>query len=323
MTVIGRGRRALFGISLGETRVGRRGFHSGSMAAVERVERIGRRFLAGYHAALEEGSASELGARLNREINTEYRGFAFEGAGMALTLLDRLHLTRGAFAAFLEGAGSAHSYMLHVGAGWAVARLPWLRKCLDRSLASLDPLLRWLAVDGYGFHEGYFHWPESIRRQMVPDGVRGYARRCFDQGLGRSLWFVEGIGPDRVAATVAAFSPERRADLWSGVGLACAYAGGAGQKEILRLRDLAGEYLPAAAQGAAFAAECRRRAGNPAPHCDLVCRTWCGLSAEEAAAIPIEELATLPPDGAVPSYEVWRTRVQSRMAKAAAMRSSA
>lgn len=102
MTLIRRGRRKLFGLSLDETQVVTRGFRAGSAAAVERVERIGREFLAGYHAALEEGSAHELGLRLNREIDAEYRGFAFEGAGMALTLLDRVHLARGALPAGLS-----------------------------------------------------------------------------------------------------------------------------------------------------------------------------------------------------------------------------
>ena len=58
---------------------------------------------------------------------------------------------------FLAGPGAAHTYMVHVGAGWALAQL---RRRVDRALARLDPLLGWLAVDGYGFHQGYFRWPD-------------------------------------------------------------------------------------------------------------------------------------------------------------------
>ena len=43
---------------------------------------------------------------------------------MALTLLDHIAPGRGRFEAFLAGAGNPHFYMCHVGAGWAVARLP-------------------------------------------------------------------------------------------------------------------------------------------------------------------------------------------------------
>ena len=233
---------------------------------------------------------------------------------MALMLLDRVHYTGQSFAAFLAGPGAPHAYMLHVGAGWAFARLPWLRRRLDRALSSLDPLLRWLTVDGYGFHEGYFHWPQSIRKRAVPGSVTGYAQRAFDQGLGRSLWFVEGIDPERVAAAATTFPEPRRADLWAGVGLACAYAGGAEHAAVLRLRELAGSHAAAAAQGAAFAAEARRRAGNPAAHCDLACQVLCGMSAEQAAAIPREELQGLPAGSTTPAYEIWRRRTQQRLA---------
>jgi len=46
-------------------------------------------------------------------------------------------------------------------------------------------------MDGFGFHEGYFQWSRSVRKKALPKGVNGYALRAFDQGLGRSLWFVE------------------------------------------------------------------------------------------------------------------------------------
>lgn len=306
-------RTAIFRISLEEARVSRRGFRVAGSAATERLERVGTSFLGGYHAALEEPGGPALAARLDSSFTLEFRGFAYEGAAMALMLLDRVGLNRRSFPAFLAGPGDAHAYMLHVGAGWAFARLPWVRRNLDRALAGLDPLLRWLAVDGYGFHEGYFHWPQSIRNHAVPAHVKGYARRAFDQGLGRSLWFVEGIDPERVARAIAAFPPQRHADLWSGVGLACAYAGGADAAALTRLRGLAGDHLAAAAQGASFAAEARRRAGNPVPHCDAACRVLCQLSAEEAAAIPRQELRELPAGGEIPAYETWRQRTRQRL----------
>lgn len=306
-------RKAIFGISLREVQTDRRGFRPAGSASRERLEQIGASFLGGYHAALEELSGASLASRLDRSFTPEFRGFAFEGAGMALMLLDHTGFTRRSFPSFLNGAGAHHLYMLNVGAGWAFARLPWLRTRLDRALSSLDPLLCWLAVDGYGFHEGYFHWPESVRRQAVPRSLKGYARRAFDQGLGRSLWFVEGIDPERVAQTIEAFPAARRSDLWSGVGLACAYAGGADASMLVRVREVAGSHAAALAQGASFAAEARRRAGNPVPHCDAACRILCSMPAESAAAIPREELQNLPDDGEIPAFEIWRQRIQQRL----------
>lgn len=310
LTLLCAARRAALGISLDEVRVDRRGFRCNDPRIAQRLERIGREFLAGYHAALEERCGAALGLRLNSSVAADYRGFAFEGAAMALTLLDRLHLTRMSFTEFLHGAGEPHTYILHVGAGWAIARLPWPRRKPLRAIQPLDPLLRWLALDGYGFHEGYFHWPR------VSPPLAGYARRAFDQGLGRSLWFVDAMDADRIASTIGSFAPERRADLWAGVGLACAYAGGASFESACRLREAAGADAPAVAQGAAFAAETRRRAGNPTTEGDAACWALCGLPASEAAAIARQEMASLPADGEIPAFEVWRERIRKKMSQA-------
>jgi hypothetical protein len=310
---MGRLTNRILSIPAEETRVTRRGFSVRESRVKLRLESIGETFLFGYHAALRDEGDAALTLRL-RAIDIEMQGFAFEGAAMSLTLLDHmLPLNRGRFQRFLAGDGQPHAYMLHVGAGWALARLPWLRWRTDAFLRGLDPLLRWLAMDGYGFHQGYFYWPRSVRRQEIPRGLSGYARRAFDQGLGRSLWFVEGADADQIGATICAFSQSRRADLWSGVGLASAYAGGVSEVDLESLRESAGEYLSQVAQGAAFAAKARQRAGNPAAHTDLACRVLCRASAERAAAVTDSALEDLPPDGAEPAYEAWRLRIQEQL----------
>lgn len=302
-------RRRLFGISLEEATFERRGFRSGATGARQRLEQIGCAFLHGYHTALEERDLNALAERLNAG-EAELRGFAFEGAAMGLTLLDTVTpWRRDRLRTFMEGPGAAHVYMAHVGAGWVLARLPGR---LEKRLARLDPLLRWLAVDGYGFHEGYFHAWRSVELQAVPERLSGYARRAFDQGLGRSLWFVEGAGVTAIADTVETFTFSRQADLWSGVGLACAYAGGVDRDAIATLREAAGPHAPQLAQGAAFAAKARQRAGNPAEHVERACEILCGVSAEEAAGVTDAALEDLPPDGNEPAYEVWRQRIQAR-----------
>jgi enediyne biosynthesis protein E3 len=199
--------------------------------------------------------------------------------------------------------------MVHVGAGWVLARL---HRKVEPSLARLDPLLGWLVVDGYGFHEGYFHWQRYVKEQRLPKQLSGYALRVFDQGLGRSLWFVDGADVERIPGTIAAFPQQRRADLWSGVGLACAYAGGVDLSEIEHLRSAAELYQPYLSQGAAFAAKARQRAGNPANHTELACQILCGLCAEISAEITDLALENLPHDGMVPAYEIWRQRIQAK-----------
>lgn len=279
-----------------------------------RLEEIGRTFLYGYHAALDNAAPHVLAQRLDR-VALEFRGFAYEGAAMGLALLDRLLPWRAQrLQAFLAGPGDDHAYMIHVGVGWMWARL---YRRIERPLAQLDPLLRWLAVDGYGFHQGYFHWRRYIQRQALPARLTGYALRAFDQGIGRSLWFVEGANLARIPATIAAFAPERRGDLWSGVGLAATYAGGIDRAGLVALRSAAGAYRPYLAQGSAFAAKARLRAHNPTPYTGTACETLCGLSVEAAANVTDRALANLPADSVTPRYEIWRQRIQAHFTEEA------
>lgn len=303
--------RLFFGISAEEATFDKRGFRSRDVHLRQRLERVGKTFLDGYHAALEAKDDAALSLRLD-SVEAEVRGFAYEGAGMALTLLDLLKpWGRKRLKTFIEGPGSAHDYMMHVGAGWALARL---RRQPPKVLAVFDSLLRWLVVDGYGFHEGYFRWPDYVVRQKLPRRLNGYARRAFDQGLGRSLWFVEGADTERLPTVVNTFAEARLPDLWSGVGLACAYAGGPDDARIESLRQGAGRFAPHLAQGVVFAAAARERAGNMVEHTRTACRILCDLTTEEAAALAASARQQLPDDRDVPAYEVWRRRIADELA---------
>jgi hypothetical protein len=278
------------------------------------LETIVRMFISGYQSALEAENLDELGALL-ATIDPEFTGFGFEGAAMALTLLDHLTPWRNdGFERFLSGSGQHHAYMVHVGAGWAYARLPWLRMRIGAIAGQLDPILGWLSVDGFGFHEGFFQWTRVGVRQQRPRGVRGYARRAFDQGLGRSLWFVCCADGVRVSNTIAEFNQSRRSDLWSGVGLASAYAGGFEERDLSTLCDAAGAFGPDLAQGAAFAAKARLRAGNLVPHTERACQAFCAMSARDAACVTDSALKKLPADGIEPAYEIWRRRIRQEFA---------
>jgi hypothetical protein len=308
--------KSLLGIDPAETSFERRGFREGGPAVRARLEQVGAAFTAGYHAALEDARPGVFTPRLD-DVTLEFRGFAYEGAAMALALLDWLTpWNRGRVGAFLAGAGDPHAYMVHVGAGWALARLP---ARADRFLARFDPLLRWLLVDGYGFHEAFFHFRDYLAGRPVPSRLQGYARRAFDQGFGRCLWFVEGAGVERIASTIESLPTDRHADLWSGVGLASAYAGGVAEEDLRALRDAAGSFLPELAQGAAFAAKARQRAGNLTPYQDLACGILCGLSAAAAARVTDDALENLPANGPDCAYETWRRRIQRRLTPSPSM----
>jgi enediyne biosynthesis protein E3 len=306
--------KCFLGIRSDEVTLTRRGFSAPSDAARQHLETAGRSFLEGYHAALQS-RLEDLEQHLLR-IAPLYRGFAYEGAAMALALLDHLFpFGPSRWQGFLAGRGAAHRYMLHVGYGWAMARLPWLRRRMDHRLQRYDPLLRWLIVDGYGFHEGYFYWRKYVTEQVRPPQLTGYSLRAFDQGLGRSLWFMSGTDGPQLVELLAKFDESRLPDLWSGIGLAGTYAGIADAEGIQFIYDAAGPYRAHLAQGASFAAKARQLAGNPAEHTDQACRQFCGLDADAAARLSDKELIGLPADQAgLPTYEIWRSRIRDRVA---------
>ncbi len=311
VSLLGQTRRRFLGLSPAEATFARRGFVAGEDDARLRLEQIGVTFLSGYHAALEETGFVSLARRLST-VESELRGFAFEGAAMGLALLDCFTPWRkDRWRTFTEHIAEPHIYMMHVGLGWALARL---RRSVTSYLAKLDPLLGWLVVDGYGFHEGYFGWPRYIERRTIPPRLNGYELRVFDQGLGRSIWFVKGANVAAVASAINSFSSARRDDLWSGAGLACAYAGGCTRAAIESLRSAANGHLRALAQGVAFAAKTRQRAANLNTHTEIVCRLICGQSAEELAAITDAALENLSEESGLPAYEQWRRRIQNKIA---------
>ncbi|HEY6248713.1 MAG TPA: DUF1702 family protein [Candidatus Angelobacter sp.] len=300
----------LLRIDSGETEFERRGFICSKASVRKRLQHVGRTFLQGYHAALQKNDEEELVQRLH-QIETDYQGFAFEGAAMALALLDGLSpWNRKRFSRFAAGPGKLHIYMLHVGAGWALARLPWLRRRIEFAVREFHPLLRWLVIDGYGFHEGYFHWQSDLRRKI--GRLSENARHVFYQGLGRSLWFVNGADARLIAQTIASFASQFRGDAWSGIGLGCAYAGGMNRSELEELRWRAAAYGPALAQGAAFAAKARTLAGIPADHTELACTALCGISTEAASTLCDEALHQLNSLHPCP-YRQWQALLQQTL----------
>ena len=309
--MLGEIRLRLFGISPSETSIARRGFSVTDPVVQVRLETIGQTFVQGYHAALQHPGAHTLATTLNH-IEPELRGFAYEGAGMGLALLDTLAPWRTNYVRnFVQGLGEPHAYMIQIGVGWAAARLKrpargWLNR-LDR----LDPVTKWLMLDGYGFHEAYFDWQHVIGQQAIPNRLTGYERRGFDQGVGRALWFVQGADVGRIQSSVGAFATERHNDLWSGIGLACAYAGGVCGAQLEALKQVAGADRHALAQGVVFATKTRQRAANPAPHTDMACRLICMIPPAEAAKLFDVSGHNLPLTSPQPAFEIWRQRIQS------------
>jgi hypothetical protein len=306
-------RRNVLTPNMSATRLDKRGFEAKNEAAKTLLEMVGRSFVTGFgHAAY-----ARTPAEAERELETvpgEFRGFAYEGATMCYTIMDALWLGGGrCVERFLAGRAGSHVYMANIGIGWALARLPRWRW---RKVLPTDPLLGWLALDGYGFHQAYFQTDRYVRDRYQaedfcwpPGNCHPYANQAVDQGIGRALWFVEGTDPERVVETIATFPRHRHGDLFSGAGLAATYAGGATEAELAWFWRHAEDHRPVVAQASAFAAKARLLAGLVTPHTHLATSVFCGMTPDEAAAVTDHALVDLPEDGDLPAFEVWRQRI--------------
>ncbi|WP_051765613.1 DUF1702 family protein [Saccharothrix syringae] len=288
---------------------GRRGFRTDRPHARAVLEAHARSFLVGF----------DTGARAWRdphaalaEVDPEERGFAYEGAGMFARALDLATAGRArALRRLLAGPGDGYAHLVHVGAGWPLAsarlRLP--------TPPPPTPLLRWLALDGAGFAETFF------------GGARALARRCRTApgpeaeavlaGCGRAVWFLQSADADGVAGLVAALPAPARPALWSGVGLACAYAGAADDACRARLVAAAGPHRAHLAQGVAFAAGARVRSGIVPAHTRAACEQVLGVAPERASAWTEVAARGLTGSADVHAYQAWRARLRELVAPVA------
>jgi hypothetical protein len=262
-----------------------RGFDPCDPVVGRRLEKMLESFIGGYNTAVETSDQDELARRLHAAYDDHHVGFAFEGVGLYLALLDMLvpgkpHRLNDYF----NGAGQVHDYIVAVGAGFAVARIPWGLRSMDGLLRSVHPLIAWCIPCGYGFHEGFFHHRKFIDAAAPPpSSLSPLGVQLFDSGLGRSLWWVKGADPARIHAAIEHFPRERRAELWAGIGIASSYAGGVGEAELRSLLELSGNYRADMLSGVPFAARLRQKAGNYSETTEMACQIFMDRSTDEVA----------------------------------------
>lgn len=313
---VGRLRRRLLTPSQDKTAADKRGFHIKDDAARRLLESSPAYFRIGFGEALETGDPITTAARLD-QLERPYRGFAYEGAAMGLAILDALSLRKhDRVQRFIAGPATRYAHAAHVGLGFALTKAPRARW---RLITPTDPLLRWRALDGYGFARAFFRTDRYVHAHYRepdfpwPAGQSAYANRVIDQGIGRALWFIGGASIDEVTALIAGFTDSRHPDLWSGAGLAATYAGGANETELRSLLERSGPFHANARQGSALAALTRVRADLVTDDTRTATAVLCGMSPEQAEALAGRALADLPPDGELPAFEIWRQRVATEL----------
>lgn len=323
-TFLGALRRLALTPKLTEVTFSGRGFPGADSPAAPQLEAIPQSVVCGFEWGIENRDLWELERRLDL-VEPAQRGFAYEGAAMAAVVRDAMGGGGTRTRELLLGPGHRHIFLTYIGVGFALARLPrplWRKALPDLTGSPYHPTMSWLAVDGYGFDKAYFHTRVWVDEQRTPapypwEGAPQYFARAFDQGLGRALWFIHGARPLGVAAAVERFAAHRRADLWSGVGLAATFAGGCPADGLAELREAAGEHWSELALGSVFANKARTYSGFVPEHSAEAVEALTGLAVADAVEVADSTATHDPGPGGEPAYEMWRAAIRARLAATA------
>jgi hypothetical protein len=177
----------VFIIDYKQTTVKYRKFIEYNKSFSSHIENIGFSFLFGYNNFLLSTNTNSFIQKIETSIDIQDQGFAFEGSGMSAYLLDTLMFWKKPklFDSLIKNANTnRHEYMLYVGAGWAIARLPFKQILLNQHNSYY---LDFLVFDGYGFHESYFYTNKTIKQQVRPKYINHKYYSAFDQGIGRFM----------------------------------------------------------------------------------------------------------------------------------------
>lgn len=209
----------------------------------ERLLMARKSFVMGYQQALN-ARKEELPLLLS-DWRGNSKGFALEGAAMAVSLIDELDKTKqDLLTAFLSGRADNERVLAAIGLGWAGARLR--RPVLWMPLGEYANHELLASIDGYGFHQGLFsrarpHDSSSLK-------LTTEQHEAYYNGLGRSIWFAQNGAIDSIQALVAKFPEKDRKALWGGLGIACAFTDNIDQLESLM--DKSRSYKSAVDHGA-------------------------------------------------------------------------
>lgn len=284
-------RKLFFALPLTEANFEVRKFESGEPAQ-QRLEQVAKTVVHGYNMAVETGLHDDLLVSRTM-IENELVGFYNEGIGMGLYTVDLMSpFKKDRFWNFIKGPGKNHEYMSYIGAGIACG--VFFNRPFEKFVQKASPTSGLLILNGFGFYYAYFKPDKIFKQNYIPASVRKdpFYIECYDNGIGRALWFYNGANPEKIAQKVALFPKERQPWVWAGVGLAATYAGGVPAEKIKRLKELAGPFYISLGEGSLLAAHTRDIAGNP--HKDeTTVRILTGRTNRECCDLAIEANARL------------------------------
>jgi hypothetical protein len=272
----------------------------------------------GFNLTLEDGPIEDLTERMAQLVKPERLGFAHEGIGMGLTLLDAIRDRQRVPRFFAQCIGT-YDFFVPLGVGFALARLPWVRGGIDRRAARLPSPYEGLVLNGFGFHQALFRSRGVLAHTPRPRGLSPDGARCFDHGVGRALWFMCGGSPERIREAIAQFPADRHQDLWAGLGTACAFAGSAYPDDadyaavLAALDGLLGPHREVFQVGIVVAADLARRTREPSRWVAHAAERFLGLTEAEAGAVADRAWKDAHAEGADPTPYALYARFANKM----------
>ena len=214
----------------------------------------------------------------------EFRSVAYESASMEIGLQElSVGKELNNWMTFYQRSAKAHTFHMDIGLGWAFAKTdisptPYLK--------SLFPVMSTMVYDGMGYYYGLFKGRRTVKNQLIPDGINQQQLHCFDQGLGRRLWYIAKGDVNELFQLIQPFHLSRQADLWRGVGIACGYVGGCDKSKLELLLNASSENNNQFSTGVALAAISRSASNSITGDIELACKIICGKPLKDV--LPIE-----------------------------------
>jgi len=225
--------------------------------------------------------------------NKELRSVAYEAASMAIALNDfstaahspiTIAVMQG-WKAFLNASENQLTHV-HVGLGWAIAKQQINPSCFIKN--NLHAMLQLRVLDGCGYYDGMMRQKQTIKNQVRHSYLDVENFSAYDQGIGRSIWYISKGDPLKVQQLIHSFSVERHADLWRGIGIACTFVGGYDSTVLKTLLSIAEHHSTQLGMGAAMVTKSRMMANFNTTEMELACTTWINLNANATRQLYID-----------------------------------
>lgn len=227
------------------------------MNVLQNIQEVQRVFKSAQQLALKSSFNDDLFEQLNA-LSNEFRSVAYEGASFSIAL--NSISTKGnldIWKQYLVQTKGLHDSQIHVGLGWALASQ---NSNIEEHILNIDPYMVSRVIDGYGYYFAIFKRRIAIRTAQIPESISDVNKMAFDQGVGRSLWYLSEGNLEKLKRFLLLIPANRHADLWRGIGIAFAYVGGT--SEVSHIEKLSDKHLIDFKTGVALALHSRMKSGS-------------------------------------------------------------